>query len=133
MNNRYKNLLLFICSIFTLVLSFKTVIYAQVVSPPADNNATANNVTEFSATGTSVNITALSSVTGNTGVNLALNKTVTASSEQSGFLRGYAVDGNTTTRWSNGTVTNNQWLTVDLGAVYNVNEVRINWYSTSFG
>ena len=61
------------------------------------------------------------------GGNLALNKTVTASStETPSFPGSYAVDGNTGTRWSS-QFSDPQWIYVDLGANYNVNRVVLNW------
>jgi beta-mannanase len=64
---------------------------------------------------------------GGTASNLALNKSVTATSnENTTNIAAKAVDGNGTTRWSSA-YSNNQSLTVDLGANYNVNRVRIAW------
>lgn len=62
--------------------------------------------------------------------NLALNKTVTASSTYSSGTTTYAainaVDGKADTRWSS-EFNDNQWLTVDLGNVYDVARVNLNW------
>lgn len=59
--------------------------------------------------------------------NLALSKTVTASSvEKSSTPAAYAVDGSATTRWSS-QFNDNQWIYVDLGSVQNVNRVRLSW------
>jgi len=62
--------------------------------------------------------------------NLALNKTVTASSTQSGNVNANAVDGNTGTRWcaTDGTVP--QWIKVDLGASYNLTSTEVMWEKT---
>jgi hypothetical protein len=61
------------------------------------------------------------------GPNLALNKSATASStENGGTPAGSAFDGNAGTRWSS-QFSDNQWLQVDLGAVYNINRVTLNW------
>ncbi|MBC7450671.1 MAG: discoidin domain-containing protein, partial [Cytophagales bacterium] len=67
-------------------------------------------------------------VTGGTAVNLALNKTATASSvENGGTPASGAVDGNaTSTRWASA-FADPQWIYVDLGASYNVNRVKITW------
>ena len=64
----------------------------------------------------------------NVTTNLALNKTTTVSStEDATTIGSYAVDGNsTTTRWSSA-FADPQWIYVDLGATYNVNEVKITW------
>jgi len=68
--------------------------------------------------------------------NLALNKSVTASSEESaGYTGTYAVDGDpTNTRWSSG-FNDPQWLYVDLGSVQSVTCVILRWeaaYATSY-
>ncbi|MEV4625338.1 discoidin domain-containing protein [Micromonospora sp. NPDC049523] len=61
------------------------------------------------------------------GRNLALNGAVTASSvERSGWAAPYAVDGDPTTRWSSG-FSDPQWLRVDLGARWQVSEIRLTW------
>jgi|GEM_PF-229514 CxxC motif-containing protein (DUF1111 family)/predicted lipoprotein with Yx(FWY)xxD motif len=55
--------------------------------------------------------------------------TATASSSQNSEGAGppsFAVDGNISTRWGS-LFTNNQWLTLDLGAVYSLSEVIIRW------
>ncbi|MDQ2076692.1 discoidin domain-containing protein [Marinimicrobium sp. ABcell2] len=65
-------------------------------------------------------------------VNLAQEKTVRASSTESQQLHArHAVDGDTSTRWASGR-SDNQWLDVDLGAVYNLTGVRLNW-EAAFG
>jgi hypothetical protein len=63
--------------------------------------------------------------------NLAIGKTVLASSTQAGNLATYANDGSTTTRWaaSDGTVP--QWWMVDLGSNKTLSRVDINWYSNA--
>jgi hypothetical protein len=67
--------------------------------------------------------------------NLALNKTVTASSsENASFTANYAVDGNTGTRWSSA-FSDPQWIQVDLGSTVAVNQVILRWeaaYAKSF-
>ncbi|MBN1410874.1 MAG: discoidin domain-containing protein, partial [Spirochaetales bacterium] len=66
------------------------------------------------------------------GTNLALNKTASSSSvEAAGMEANYAVDGNTGTRWSSA-FSDPQWIMVDLGAVYTVSSVVLNW-ETAFG
>jgi hypothetical protein len=62
-----------------------------------------------------------------TSTNLALNKTATASSVESGqFPASAAVDGNTGTRWSSAW-SDPQWLQVDLGSTQSICEVALNW------
>ncbi len=67
--------------------------------------------------------------------NLALNKTATASSTESGaYPASDAVDGNTGTRWSSA-FSDPQWLEVDLGSSQSICGVTLNWeaaYATSF-
>jgi uncharacterized protein (TIGR02145 family) len=61
---------------------------------------------------------------------IALNKAVTASGTESPFVPANAVDGNSTTRWGSA-FTDNQWLTVDLGATYTIIKVIIKWETAS--
>ncbi|MGL5381295.1 alpha-L-fucosidase [Clostridium sp.] len=66
-----------------------------------------------------------------TPTNLAYNKKVTASSVEQNlvdrFKPEFAVDGDKeNSRWSSG-YNNNDWFQVDLGDVYDVNEVNIYW------
>ena len=59
--------------------------------------------------------------------NLALNRPATASSvEKAGLEPGNAVDGSTSTRWSS-QFSDPQWIYVDLGATYNVTDVKLTW------
>lgn len=61
--------------------------------------------------------------------NLALNKTVTVSSEENaGTLKANAVDGGSSTRWSSAT-NDDEWIMVDLGKEAYVNSVNILWES----
>lgn len=66
------------------------------------------------------------------GINLALNKDVEASSsENAGTAPRGAVDGNPDTRW--GSLFNDgEWITVDLGMVYPVNLVEIDWNKPAY-
>ncbi len=62
--------------------------------------------------------------------NLALNKTATASSAQSGnYPAAKAVDGSTTTRWSSAFI-DPQWLRVDLGSAQSICRVVLNWQNS---
>lgn len=58
--------------------------------------------------------------------NLALKRNVQWSSQQDAHRAGWATDGNPNTRWSS-EYSDDQWLSVDLGAKYLVDEVRIEW------
>ncbi|MEU8232740.1 discoidin domain-containing protein [Actinoplanes sp. NPDC048967] len=62
-----------------------------------------------------------------TGRNLALGSRATASSvERSSWGPAYAIDNDTTTRWSSG-FSDPQWLTVDLGKSWEISEVLLRW------
>ncbi len=67
--------------------------------------------------------------------NVALNKTATASSAESGaYPASDAVDGNTGTRWSSA-FSDPQWLEVDLGSSQSICGVTLNWeaaYASAF-
>ena len=64
-----------------------------------------------------------------TPVNLALNKSATASPlESSSYPASYAVDGNTSTRWSS-QFSDPQWLQVDLGTTRAISKVVLRWES----
>ncbi len=60
-------------------------------------------------------------------INLALLKPTTVSSTENGTTPGSAaVDGNYTTRWSSA-FADPQWLAVDLGDTYAIDQVKITW------
>jgi len=68
--------------------------------------------------------------------NIALNKTITASSvEVAGFEPYKAFDGNaTSTRWSSA-YTDNEWIEADLGSLRNIERVVLKWenaYAASY-
>ena len=62
---------------------------------------------------------------------LALGQQANASSVESpAFGPAMAVDGNSATRWSSGQwmqATSTGWIDVDLGGLYSISEVRLNW------
>jgi hypothetical protein len=63
---------------------------------------------------------------------LALNRPATASSLETGeYSADNAVDGSRSTRWSSD-YRDPQWIYVDLGATYNIDEVVLNW-ETAYG
>lgn len=66
------------------------------------------------------------------GQNLALNKRAYASSVQlnSGYRPSHAVDGDMGTRWSSA-FTNDEWIIVDLGGVYDISKVILTWEKAS--
>jgi hypothetical protein len=86
------------------------------------------------ATGTSdPSISGTASVTVTSGSpappgNLAQGQPAVAlSQEGAAFAPLYAVDGNTATRWASTGGVDPQWIYVDLGAVYPVDHVLLNW------
>lgn len=67
--------------------------------------------------------------------NVALNKTVWASSEDGGFKAGNVVDGDTGSRWKSTGNTGEPWIVADLGESYRVYHVRLLWegaYATDY-
>lgn len=67
-----------------------------------------------------------------TEVNLALGKTAWDSShENDGLAASYAVDGRSDTRWGS-TFNDQEWMTVDLDAVYRLNRIRIFWNNPAY-
>jgi hypothetical protein len=84
-----------------------------------------SNPTSF--TSIAANLTATTTCGGSTA-NLALNKTVSASSYvAAGYEPSNVVDGNaTTTRWASA-YSGSQWIQVDLGVTKNVNRVKLIW------
>jgi len=57
---------------------------------------------------------------------------VTVSSTNGSNAAGNAVDGNTATRW-NSASSDPQWIRVDLGAVYKVSRVILDWHGDNYG
>ena len=70
-----------------------------------------------------------------TRADLALNRPSAASSAERGDLASsFAFDGNLTTRWGSG-FSDPQWISVDLGAIWQVSEIRLRWenaYGTQY-
>lgn len=78
------------------------------------------------------NLLQLSPYTPPNGPNLALNKAVVVSSTDNGSDLGpYAVDGNSSTRWSSA-YSDPQWIYVDLGSTQAIGQVRLSW-ETAYG
>jgi hypothetical protein len=57
--------------------------------------------------------------------NVAVGKSVTASSELDGYLASSAVDGNPFTRWSPASLSEPQWLKIDLRRDYQIDRTQI--------
>lgn len=64
---------------------------------------------------------------GQAATNIALGKTATASSTQSGNLASNAVDGNSSTRWCAANGNLNHWWMVDLGSSQSITGTEIMW------
>lgn len=63
-------------------------------------------------------------------VNRTLNAVVTTSSNESAKLKGnFAVDGNSTSRWSS-TFADNQWIVVDMGTTHRIQKVKLHWQNS---
>ncbi len=96
---------------------------ASEAGGPFTVTATASEDPSISATAV-VSVDPASTPTGN----LALGQPVFASSQESGSLGpAKAVDGNVATRWASAAGVDPQWLYVDLGAVYALDRVVLNW------
>jgi hypothetical protein len=104
--------------------------FAPALTAPTDNDATDNYVVSNAAANTTVGVTAQATASGYSGVNLALGQPTFASGTEITILfnpaASNAVDGNASTRFSSN-FANNAYITVDLGAVYNINEVKFLW------
>ena len=66
-------------------------------------------------------------VTGCGTTNIALNKTVTASSVNGTNTAAMGVDGNAGTRWESAQGVDPQWIYVDLGSVQSICHVKLTW------
>jgi len=95
-------------------------------------------VSSTPTSGASASVPSSPSVTGRPNpskTDLALHKkAVSLSDEQSGFPAAAAVDGSLTTRWSSG-FSDPQWIVIDLGAVWSVTDIKLDWenaYATSY-
>ena len=65
------------------------------------------------------------------GQDLALNKTTTASSQESpSYAASLAVDGNASTRWSSAR-RDTEWIQIDLGSSYSITFVTLAWEAAS--
>ncbi|MFG2051461.1 discoidin domain-containing protein [Micromonospora sp. NPDC048935] len=106
-----------------------------VPTPPATSRATASNAGNppgGSAPKTNGPVAGLANPSGR---NLALNRPASASSfEKDWWSPAYAVDGDASTRWGS-VFSDPQWISVDLGDVYAITTVSLNWehaYATAY-
>ncbi|MGL1937255.1 MAG: S8 family serine peptidase [Fibrobacterales bacterium] len=86
---------------------------------------TASQNTQVVVTSGSVTAQALVRVNA-TPVDVALNKTATARSTESGHPARYANDGNSSSRWSS-TFADPQWIEIDLNGEYDLSRVVLKW------
>jgi hypothetical protein len=112
--------------------ALSTLAQGLVVSAPVDNNGTASNNTAiaYSTAGSTVGITALSTISGN----LAYGKTAVGSSYENAtaYPASAVTDGATTgARWSSA-FTGDQSIYIDLGATYTITGANIYW-ETAYG
>ncbi len=99
--------------------SSKSSVASSVVS------SVASSVVSSSVTSSSKSSASSSSVAAS--ANLALNRPATASSREGDTTdASFAFDGNTGTRWASAW-TDAQWISVDLGATYDLNKVVLKW------
>lgn len=64
-------------------------------------------------------------------INRALNRTVWASSSQSGSVPGYAVDGSPDTQWMSASGGQGEWIIIDLGTLIDITRVEVNFGGAS--
>jgi hypothetical protein len=106
----------------------------QLSGTPATSGSYSNIVISVSDGQASANLPAFSiDVLSSTSGNLALGKPVVASSVDSpDDQASYAVDGDTSSRWSSW-YSDPQWIYVDLGATYAIDQVVLNWHEAAYG
>ncbi len=63
-------------------------------------------------------------------VNIALNKPVSATAQEGAYMKDYAVDGDTTTRWGS-LPSGEAWLQVDLESIRSVNGIEL-WLESAW-
>lgn len=84
-----------------------------------------------SAGNVSVNYVALSFCFSPTTYNIARNATTTAGHSEGGnaATTAYAVDGDMSTHWYSydATAGTNEWFTVDLGKMFDINQIKVRW------
>src|SRR5206468_5800716 len=100
----------------------------------AGADAGATVVASVTATNASGSATATSAASAVVRGDLALGRPTASSSNDTGALPQYAVDGDSSTRWSS-TFADNQWWQADLGSVKSVDTVALNWetaYASSY-
>jgi hypothetical protein len=100
----------------------------SATSQAAVLTVTAANTNTDTSGSSSSNGSGTGADTPSTNTNLALNKPVKVSGDENdvAFKGANVNDGDTTTRWSSA-FSDPQWVEIDLGAVYSVNRVVLNW------
>lgn len=97
---------------------------ARGMLTPKDNGSV--KVLATAADGSGITGEATVIITGQDTMNAAMGKAVTVSSFDS-YAKEGAVDGNTGTRWASSGNEANPWIVVDLGSVYKIDRVVLNW------
>ncbi|MEU8328691.1 discoidin domain-containing protein [Micromonospora sp. NPDC048839] len=94
---------------------------------PATSSAAASSAAKPPAGSAPKPNGAVSGLENPSGRNLALRRPATASSsEKAWWNASYAVDGDAATRWGS-QFSDPQWISVDLGEVYSITTVTVNW------
>lgn len=118
-------------SAYQLINNYPGSVVCTTGTSVISSSSSSSSSSKASSTPSSVPSSSSSSVI-NTGVDLALNAAVVASSNESPTWDAhYAVDGLATTRWSS-EATDAQWIYVDLGAVKTISQVVLVW-ETAYG
>ncbi|MEU7588459.1 discoidin domain-containing protein [Micromonospora sp. NPDC049230] len=106
-----------------------------VPAPPATSRAAASSVARPPGGSAPKTNGPVSGLENPSGRNLALNRPASASSfEKAWWSPAYAVDGDASTRWGSA-FSDPQWISVDLGDVYAITTVTLNWehaYATAY-
>jgi hypothetical protein len=98
---------------------------------PTASGTTNTGISATNAGGTGSATLVITIASSGSDTNLAIGKTVLASSTQAGNLATNANDGSTTTRWAASAATYPQWWRVDLGANKSLSRLDTSWYSSA--
>ncbi|MEU8086531.1 discoidin domain-containing protein [Micromonospora sp. NPDC049101] len=106
-----------------------------VPAPPATSRTAASSAAKPPGDSAPKTNGPVSGLANPSGRNLALNRPASASSfEKDWWSPAYAVDGDASTRWGS-VFSDPQWISVDLGEVYAITTVTLNWehaYATAY-
>ncbi len=100
--------------------------YIELYIPGVNNNDF--SVKEFQVFGSAVGPQGAAGV-----IDLTSGRSATSSSDNGSQVNAQrAIDGDLTTRWESATTSSNQWLEVDLGSTFTINEARLYWKSGEY-